>query len=350
MKPFDTLTERGRARRLRRLALAALQQYPAVYRPEYHWQVSDLRLVGLFTNAIFRLRCTLRPRTREGESYTVRICQPGWRTDTDLQSEVLWLQALGRIPELNVPVPVAACDGSYIVTAVAAGVPEPRRCMIQSWSPGVLLGKRLNEANLYKMGELFARLHAASLEFDPPPGFTQRKLDTLYARGEEDILFQEAARQAFTDQTRTIFERTWVRVQQAYRQLYADPNGLRVIHNDLWHDNIKIYRGRLYPFDFEDTAWGYPVQDIAMALEDLMMDIEPEAYEPLSGAFRRGYESLAIWPEQYDGQIDTFRAGRLIWVANYVARFERPHLPGFIERVAPLLERFLDSGKLRRGG
>ena len=133
----------------------------------------------------------------------------------------------------------------------------------------------------------------------------------------------------------------------AYARLYADPAGLRVIHHDLHHENIKIYRRRLHPLDFEDTAWGYPVQDIAMALQDLWLEVGAGAYEPLLAAFRRGYESLSSpWPEQYPGQIDTFRAGRMLWVANYVARFERPHLAGFIEQVAQRVREISHSESL----
>ncbi len=74
-----------------------------------------------------------------------------------------------------------------------------------------------------------------------------------------------------------------------------------------------------------------------MALHDLWVEVSAEVYEPLLAAFRRGYECLSPWPEQYPGQIDTFRAGRMLWVTNYVARVERPYLEGFIDRVAGLL-------------
>jgi len=47
MKPWDQLTERGRFRRLRSLALAALRQYDLT--------LERLRFVGGFTNAIYRV-------------------------------------------------------------------------------------------------------------------------------------------------------------------------------------------------------------------------------------------------------------------------------------------------------
>ena len=280
-------------------------------------------------------------------SYILRVCFPGWRTDTDLRSEALWLQALSRETDIGAPEPIPARNGEFIVKATAPGVPEERRCLLMSWLPGSLLGKQLTEQNLFKMGELFARLHAHAAHFNPPPGFTQRKMDSPFARGEEQILFTEACSGDFTPRSRQAFELVAGRVEQTFANLYTQPDGLRVIHNDLWHDNIKVDHGRLRPFDFEDTIWGYPVQDIAMALQDLMRHVPPQEYEPLQSAFRGGYESLSSWPEHCPGEIDTFRAGRMLWVANYVARFERQYLSEHIEWVTPIFEQYLKTGLLR---
>lgn len=340
-----TLTKQGRVRRLRKLALNALAQYDL--------DVSGLRLAGAFTNTIFRVWGQLRNGFEDhsakdsSNSYILRVCFPGWRTETDLRSEAIWLQALDRDTDIGAPRPYAARNGEFLVTASASGVPEERHCLLMSWLPGSLLGKHLNAANLFKMGELFTRLHAHVAQFKPPPGFTQRKMDSLYARGEEDILFTDACADAFTPRSGKIFERVASRVNQTFASLYAQPDGLRVIHNDLWHDNIKLDHGRLRPFDFEDTIWGYPVQDIAMALQDLMRHVSPEAFEPLQDAFRCGYESLSPWPEHWPGEVDTLRAGRMLWVCNYVARFERQYLSKHIAWVTPIFERFLDSGLLR---
>ncbi len=332
MVAFEQLTRRGQARRLKTLALHALEHYPL--------DVVDLRLVGTFTNTLFRVR------TVGGQSYVIRVCTPGWRTETDLRSEAMWLEALGREADIGAPVPLPARDGSYLVTAHAEGVPEPRHCLVMSWLPGVLLGKRLTKANLHSMGALFARLHGHGAAFRPPPGFTERRMEGVYARGEEQVLWH--CDEAFTPDTSEVFRRAWALVEQAYTRLYADPAGLRVIHHDLWHDNVKVHRGRLHPFDFEDTAWGYPVQDIAMALEDLMMDVDADAFEPLQAAFRQGYEGLSSWPERYEGEIDAFRVGRLFWVANYVARYQRPYLRQHVDWTTRLFAGYLDTGKLRK--
>ena len=332
MKAYTQLSKRGRARRLRALVSQALQQYEL--------GVCDFKLLGVYTNALFRLR------TVGGSSFVMRICQPGWRTATDLRSEIMWLQYLSCHTDIGVPEPQPARNGDLYVVAGASGVPVHRRCVVMSWIPGVTLAQRLTEENLHKLGDLFALLHEHSADFSPDDGFTQRKMDTVLARDEEDALFSPTCREAFTPRSRDVIERTKTRVDDAFARLYTQPSGLRVIHNDLWHGNVNVYRGHLYPLDFEDTIWGYPVQDIAMSLQDLMLDVERDAYEPLQAAFRQGYESRLEWPESYTSQIDTFRAGRMLWVANYVARFEREHLPTHIEWLAGEFERFLETGRI----
>jgi Ser/Thr protein kinase RdoA (MazF antagonist) len=334
MKPFEQLTKRGQARRLRPLVINALDQYD--------FDLSDIQLVGMFTNAIFRLR------TNTGHSYIMRVCTPGWRTKTDLISEIMWLQALSNDTDIRVPEPQPARDGDLFVESSAPGVPETRRCVIMSWIPGAQLETKLNEINLHKMGILFAKLHDHGSRFTPANGFTTRKMESIYARGEPDVLFNEASSDAFPTDTKNILRQTDQRVKEAFTHLYSEPLGIEVIHNDLHHGNIKIYHGQLSPLDFEDTIWGYPVQDIAMALQDLMVDVAPDAYDPLQKAFREGYESLRSWPEEYEGQIDTFRAGRMLWVANYVARYEREYLRNFIDWLAPIFDKYLKTGLLRK--
>ena len=318
---------------MRALAWDALRQYDL--------PVSSLQLLGWFTNLMFRVE------TADSQRFVLRICSPNWRTDEDRRAEVAWLLALAKTADIEAPVPQPARNGACIIEARAAGVPGTRPCLLMSWLPGVNLGKHLNEANLSKMGVLFARMHLHSASWTPPSGFTTRRMSRVLARDEPDVLFSEATRTIFNPRTRPVWEQAKQVVEAAYTRLYSH-DGLQVIHHDLWHDNIKLHHGRLHPLDFEDTVWGYPVQDIAMAMQDLMSDVPPERYEPLLEAFRDGYETSTIWPEAYGGEMDTFRVGRMLWIANYVALNQTQYLGDHLERNLPMLENYLRTGKLRK--
>jgi Ser/Thr protein kinase RdoA (MazF antagonist) len=334
MKDYETLTHRGQARRLRALASKALEQYAV--------QVASLSLAGWYTNTLFKVRTT------DGSAYMLRLCAPSWRTETDLRSEVAWLNALAQVTDIGAPCPVATANGEYLPEVRVDGVSGARRCLLMSWVPGSSLEKQLSEENMYKMGVLFTRMHDHGETFVPPDGFTTRRMDRVLARAEADVLFCAEHAGAFTQESRQIFECTRQRVDEAYTQLYGSRQRPIVIHHDLWHGNINIHRGRLFPLDFEDTVWGFPVQDIAMAMQDLMMDVEPERYEPLLAAFRAGYEALRPWPEAYESEMDTFRAGRMLWTANHRAGWRPQMLPKVIEDMAPWLTNFLKTGKLRK--
>ena len=66
-----------------------------------------------------------------------------------------------------------------------------------------------------------------------------------------------------------IFEAIAARLDAVLAAIYASPAGLRVVHADLHHENVKIDPGRLRPLDFYEVVWAYPVQDVSLTLYDL---------------------------------------------------------------------------------
>ena len=309
------------------MAEAALERYDL--------DVISFELVSRATNLIYRVR------TSDGASYALRLASPSWRTLSDQQSEAVWLEALASDTVIPVPRIMQASDGAAVVVCRADGVPTARHAMLMSWLPGVLLGRHLNEPNLEKLGELFGQLHIHGAEWKPPPGFTTRTFDQIFARGEPDVVFDAAQQDAHTPETLRIVRRVREVVDAAYAAL--DPADLRVIHSDLWHGNVKLHRGVLHPFDFEDTVWGYRLHDIAMAMLDLYEDGDPDQYEDLLAAFRRGYERRLDWPE---GDMAVLQIGRILWRVNWVARFQRQHLANNLAFNTVFFERYLKTGKL----
>ena len=328
LKSYEQLTIKGKLRRLRGLAEDALRQFGVT--------AVRLRLVGTDTNLIYRVWAG------DGQQFALRIANPKWRGADTAVSEALWLDALARDTNIPVPQMMRTPAGEAVVFPQAAGAPSDRHAVLMCWLPGVLLGKRLNVKNITKMGELFAKLHQHGASWQPPDDFTTKKFDQMLSRGEPNVLFAESSLAAYDAQTEVLLRQMSEQVAQTYAAL--DPADLRVIHCDLWHDNIKIYRGQLYPFDFEDTIWGYRLHDMAMTLLDLYEDVgSPEKYAQLLAAFRTGYEVLLPWPE---GEMELLMFGRMLWKTNWIARFWPEGLAKTAAFYANLYAHYCQTGQL----
>lgn len=317
MKPFDQLSHAGKMRRLHRIAMTALPRYGLVD--------ASCTLLSASTNAIFDVR------SRAGARLALRIATPGWRTLGDLQAEAMWLEALARDTDLCAPRIIRSIDDETVIVLETGITPAPLHVTLTTFLPGMLLGKRLNAANLWKMGALFARLHQHGKAWQPSAGFTTRTFAHFLSRDEPNALIDAP----------TAIQQAIARVEAEYASL--DRADLRVIHCDLWHDNIKLYRGALCPLDFEDTIWGFRLHDIAMAMLDLREEVGEASYMHLLGCFHEGYTTLLDWPA---GNLDALQAGRILWHMNFLKR----HKPDFDERFMPfyvaLMQRFLDNDAL----
>jgi Ser/Thr protein kinase RdoA (MazF antagonist) len=329
VKDFSELTLRGRARRLRRIASAALEHYSL-----------DVIRVRLITNSF---NCIFRVDTSDREKYVLRVNLPHQRTLQEIRSEMTWLAALRRDTDLGVPEPLPTHDGALVTTVKAEGVPEPRHCVIFSWMPGLNLSERLSEENIRKLGELTAQLHNHADLFVLPKDCWCRTYDRVFPF-EDTVLFDETYAGLFYPERRAIYERAMERVQEALDRLNADRRQLRVLHADLHQWNVKVYRGRLYALDFDDCMWGYPVQDIAITWFYLQ---DHEQYAAFRVAYKRGYTQHRGWPKQYPGEIDTFVAGRALVLVNFLVQDDAPEyqamIPDYVERTEDRLRVFLQK-------
>jgi Ser/Thr protein kinase RdoA (MazF antagonist) len=330
MKPFHELSNRGQALRLRRMVLAALE--------DYDLEVDRVRLITNDMNGIFRVD------TKRGRRYVLRVSIPGdaGHTLSQIRSEMAWLAALARDTDLGVPYPQPARDGSLVTTAQVPGVPEPRHCAVFGWLPGPNLADRLSVENVAKLGELAARLHAHAETFVPPDGFSIPTTDSVFPFREPVVLSNPEHEDLFSAARREVYEEGIRRIQGAIDALYGTGERPRVLHYDLHQWNVKVYHGKLYPFDFEDLIWGFPAQDIAITFYYFQ---DHDDYPALCEAFRSGYTRHQEWPERYPGEIDTYVAGRGVELVNFVLQDPdvryRQMAPRFVERMEGRLRAFL---------
>ena len=262
----------------------------------------------------------VRVDTDDGRRFALRCRPRSDRAFGDIPLELAWTSALRRETGIEPPEPVPGLYGALVQEVSVPTLPEPHDCVLFHWIPGVELAERLTPENVRRLGDLSARLHAHAATFRPPPELPVRTLDQLIGRGEREVIFSHEHPTFLPPERRAFFFDLAERYRREIEALYADPAGRRVIHADLHHENVKVYRRRLRPLDFYEVIWGYPAQDIALTFYDLRFfaDTEPHGFAALRDAFVAGYSARLPWPETHPGQIDLLTAGRQLRRANYV--------------------------------
>lgn len=311
MRSYEELTDRGRLRRLRRLALAALEAFG----------IDEERLV-LFRqagNTLFRVyaRPSPMPETpatlfEEGQ-YLLRVHQPGYQEPDAIELELAWLSAMRRESGLPVPEPVPAVDGRLMVPVSVRGVPGARNCSLLRWVRGRVLANRFRPAHLEAQGRLMARLHEFSARWRPPAGLGKRRLDW-------DGLFRNDVGSGLPNAD------AWSLLLPAHREAFAvvaervadvmslwgegsDVWGL--IHGDLVVDaNLLFWRGEPRAIDFDDSGFGYWAFDLAVALDPCRDD---QSFSRYREALLRGYTEVRTLPERQSEQLELFLAALQVY-------------------------------------
>jgi Ser/Thr protein kinase RdoA (MazF antagonist) len=328
---FETLTKLGRARRLRGLAERALL--------EYDIDVARIRLVNNISN------CTFRIDAADGCSYAMRVNLPGMRTADEIRSELVWQEAIYRDTDIPVPLPIRTCTGDLVAVVESRGVPEPRVCNLSTWVRGRTLSRSATPESFSKLGELSAGMHAHGAGFEPPPGFSVPRLDSLFPAGMPDRLFTDDGAWELSRDTRKLMTQVREALADELGRLYKSGARPQIVHGDLHWWNVLVDRGKLQPIDFEDCALAFPVQDIAITFYYLLGD---PGFAGLVEAFRAGYAQRRPWPEEYPGQIELLTGHRALELVNLLLNSKYQEdlelLPEFIEIVdrdyRPLFERW----------
>ncbi|MEZ4523558.1 MAG: phosphotransferase [Thermomicrobiales bacterium] len=320
MRPFAFLTTQGRARRMRPLALAALEHYPL--------EVERLRLVNNETNCTFRVDAT------GGETYALRISLPDVHSVDEIEAEIEWQLAISRETDIPVSRPIATRRGDYVVTAGARGVPEERHCVLFSWLGGRTLADVASPETFHSFGALSARLHRHGATFQPARPDVIHTLDMLYPLGDREMILDDSTRVLFPKPAYDTLLDMRAAVNREIGWMFGRGESPALLHGDLHWWNVMSYRGRLQVIDFEDLAWGFPVQDIAVTLYYAARN---DDFAELREAFRAGYETITPWPEMYPGQTDLLMVHRALDLFNFVLgstlREDRELLDEFVENI-----------------
>jgi Ser/Thr protein kinase RdoA (MazF antagonist) len=322
IRPFDSLTARGKRLRVRGLARVAAARYGL--------DSARITPAGESFNTVFRLR------SDDGGDYALRVgAARNIHPSGSAEVEAAWMGALARDTKIPVGPVVRNRDHGVVTEVETPGVPEPRRCVLFRWVPGPMLVDHLDLATAGQSGRLLAELHAhGNGQPAPAPGSVAVADRVLYWNVPVQ-LGSVAARHG------TLFTDAADRAQATIDDLWAaPPHRPHLLHGDLTPVNTVKTRHGLAPIDFQDLVWGFEVQDVAISLLPYQ---RKEAVAALTEMFRAGYESIRPWPEFDARMLDALFAARRLHMLNLSLNMRPPHLDASIERVAAWLTTWMRS-------
>jgi Ser/Thr protein kinase RdoA (MazF antagonist) len=291
-----------------------------------HWSLekAHVSLAAHRENSVYRVD------TPQGRSYALRIRRVGYRTDTELISELDWMTMLAK-KGLRVPLPVAASDGSRMVCI------GKDRADLVTWLNGKAIGASgesltLSEAtNTFRtLGKTAARLHLLSDQWTMPAGFNRPRWDSDALFGESPLWgrFWDCAELSQSDAG--LFTRFREAASKALNSLH-DALDMGLIHADLVRENVLVDSAdpsAVALIDFDDGVFGYRLFEIATAL---VKNVNEPQYPAIRDALIEGYRELR--PMNTSG-LDLFMATR---AATYVgwsaARLSEPGGQARFDRV-----------------
>lgn len=254
--------------------------------------------------------------------YTLRISRKGYRTFSQLASELKWIETLYGIDIAKPVSRVLDIEGHF--------------CIFFEYINGKM-PKYNDENTLYNIGRISARLHKfADIRLDRPVWSLENMTGPRGAWGnwrENDEL---------TDKSRDIIEKALGIAAKLIDNYISDKYGL--IHADLRITNI-IENDRYFAIDFDDCGYGYFMQDMAAALSFMEGS---DNIEKLKAAWIKGYETISPLNDEDKYIADAFillrRIQLLAWVTSHTdSEYVTGIRPGFGKESTEIALRFINK-------
>lgn len=316
-----------------RIAKEASQLLPLAHRVlrRYSYSIRSVEHLATHSNVMFRVV------SHNGDQLVLRVGSPHGNTRSNIGYEVAWLDALNRETELDVVRPIKTAGGALIVDEFDPELRMERACVLFSWVPGVPLGGGAGTVGYRLLGQMSAALQAHGRTWEPENPEGMRRWDRVfYYDSDLDpvVIGDPLYGHLFDAKTRKVISAAGALSEQVIEDAWAHGEP-QVVHGDLHEWNVHLVGSRIHAFDFEDVMIALPAQDVAISLYHSRGQ---NRRDELRAAFRRGFETVGVWPVVDDSQIDGFHAARQIMLMNYAARtLPVAEAIGFLDKVMPWL-------------
>ncbi len=291
------------------LALKALQ----------YWELShsQCELIKYRENGVFKIT------NAEGEQFALRLHRPGYHSDLELRSELLWIQAL-KDYGFEVPEVIPSATGELLIQVQLDSQHQCYQADLFAWVDGEQLGSLEDglgecsdaiKANFYKIGEMAAQLHNHATQWQPKQGFQRHAWDLEGLIGESPFWGRFWELDCLTGDQIELLQQARIKARSDLITYGITTDNYSLIHADFVPENLLVDGEIVRLIDFDDAGFGWHLFELATALYFIQDETD---YELAKSSLIEGYRSQRALLDTDLGYLDLFLAMRAVTYLGWV--------------------------------
>ena len=226
---------------------------------QYSFSSVELKFLKHLENTTFKLS------TEQGD-FLLRVYCGLQNTVQDIESEAKIIEYLISCNDYSYQKPIYNNSNRFVSISEASGISKP--VSILSWIDSPIIGHQVKDLSLFeKLGKLIACIHNKLADWQKPIDLKRPMLDADGLMGKNGAFgYANLAYKYFARETISLFESVSQRLIDFETVAGKETKIFGIIHGDLHLNNVILYQNTLIPIDFDDSAWGYYIYDLAVIL------------------------------------------------------------------------------------
>lgn len=315
-----------------RLAVGALARYDISPR-------ATLDLINLSENWTYRVE-----DPDSGDAYALRVHRINYHTPQQIESELMWIDALRDNGVVASVVAQPARTGERVIQVATDTLPE-RSVVLFDWVDGAPPDPDANPVPGFRtLGAISAHMHQHARAWQPPAAFTRFTWDFDTSLGNRGHWGRWQDGLGMEGDTLALMQRTVDTIEQRLQAYGKGPDRFGLAHSDIRLANLLVDDDAVRVIDFDDCGFSWFMYDYATTVS--FLEDHPLVPE-LRAAWLEGYRSVAEISAEDEAVLDTLvmlrRLLLVTWVgSHYAFAPEAQELgAGFTDATCALAEDYL---------
>jgi len=310
-------------------------------------KVANLDLASRSENVVYKVT------NQSGENFALRIHRPGYNRLEELESEVIWAEAL-RNAGVYVPTHIETKENLFYALVELGDKKTPHQVCLIEWLEGESLENLVRKArketiedSFFKLGELMAQVHNQTSNWTPPSSFTRRSWDADGLMGSEPLWgkFWETAE--LSNEQRKMLKSAQSHIHHQLIELGQTKDNFGLIHADLHARNVLVQGDKLQIIDFDDCGYSWHGYEIAVAETDALSSLDPKVVniQEIRNALIEGYRSARPLNSQIEKELNTLTMVRTLillgWANDRRELMGKEFFTSYIDHLMPAVDSYL---------